>query len=178
MRKFITLTAAIALALALAACDSGDAEVTTTTADASDLTTTTTATSSSDGGTTDSSTSDDDDATSTTVTTGQAIGSYETISRQSTDDGEILYILISPGEYTDVSFENFLGTLVEDEAVVNGVEIFDDRAALDASLKDEADRTASELQLIDNHHLVSLSNGREVTFQGPMEDLGGFVLGS
>lgn len=170
--KKLRFVLAAALALTLAACNSDEAEITTTTADASQLTTTTTRA----PGTTDSTAPDS--APGTTVAPADAITSHEIISRQSTEEGETLYILVAPGNYSDISIENFLGDLLEDEIAVSGVEVFDDRVALDAALKDEADRTAEELQAIEDHHLVSLSNGNQVTFQGPMSDFPDFVIGS
>ena len=85
---------------------------------------------------------------------------------------------MSPGEYSDVSIENFLGDLLEEETAVSGVEIFDDRAALDAALKPEDERTDEERQLIQQHHLVSLVDGRQVEFRGPLSEYPGFVIGS
>lgn len=167
MKKLVRTVPIALLCAGLVACNAEEAEITTTTVDASLLTTTTEA-----PGTT---------APESTVTTQEPapqIDSYEIISRQSTEDGETLYVLVPPGEYSDVSIENFLGRLLEDETVVSGVEVFDDRAALDAALKDEADRTADELQAIEDHHLVSLVGGTEVQFQGPMSDFEDFVIGS
>lgn len=168
----IALLALLAV-FALAACNSDEAQITTTTADASQLTTTTTRV---DG--TDSDTTSPDGTTGTTAAPADSIDSHEIISRTSTEDGETLYILVPPGNYSDVSIENFLGTLLEDEIAVSGVEVFDDRVALDAALKDEAERTAEELQAVEDHHLVSLRNGVEVAFQGPMSEYDDFVLGS
>lgn len=173
MKKLRIMLLAIAVAMALAACDSDEPEITTTTADASQLTTTT-----SRPGNGSTPTTSEDGAPSTTVAPAASIDSHEIISRQSTEEGETLYILIPPGDYTDVSIENFLGNLLEDEIAVSGVELFDDRVALDAALKDEADRTADELQAIDDHHLVSLRNGVEVSFQGPMSEFDDFIIGS
>lgn len=166
----ITLT--VVAVLALAACNSDEAEITTTTMDASQLTTTTTRASNGATTTTEAGTS------GTTKPPADEITSHEIISRQSTEDGETLYILVPPGNYSDRSIENFLGDLLEDEVAVSGVEVFDDRGALDAALKEEADRTAAEMQLIDDHHLVSLSNGVEVSFQGPMSNFDDFIMGS
>lgn len=169
MKKLTTIVAGSLLVVFLGACNSNDAVVTTTTIDASQLTTTTTQPS-----TTPTTGSD----TETTAPAGEPINSYDVISRQSTEQGETLYILVPPGEYTDVSIENFLGDLLENDPGVYGAEVFDDRAALDAALKPEADRTAEELQAIADHHLVSLHNGSQVQFQGPMSDFGDFVMGS
>lgn len=166
-RTAIALSAVVALSVA--ACNSDEAQITTTTIDAALLTTTTAST-----------TPPETEATDTTETTqpSEPVESWEVISRQSTDEGETLYILVEPGEYTDVSIENFLGDLLEEDTAVSGVEVFDDRAALDAALKPEGERTEQERQLIQQHHLVSLASGRQVNFRGPLSDYEDFILGS
>jgi hypothetical protein len=169
MKKLTTIVAGSLLVVALGGCNSNDAVITTTTIDASLLTTTTTPPTTTTGS---------EMGTETTVPAGEPINSYEVISRQSTEQGETLYILVPPGDYTDRSIENFLGDLLENDSGVSGVEVFDDQAALDAALKPEADRTAAELQGIADHHLVSLHDGSQVEFQGPMSDFGDFVMGS
>jgi len=58
------------------------------------------------------------------------------------------------------------------------VEIFDDRAALEAALKPQEERTDEENQLIEQHHLVSLVEGRQVEFRGPLSEYPAFVIGS
>lgn len=166
--RMILLTAVIALAVA---CNGDDAEVTVTTLDASLLTTTTTTA-------TDTTASDTTDATNTTAEASDTVESWEVISRTAAEEGETIYILIPPGNYSDISMENFLGDLLESETAVSGVEIFDDRGALDAALKPEDERTADELQAIEDHHLVSLVDGRSVSFRGPMSEYEDFVIGS
>ncbi len=177
MKPLRMILLASVLGAALVACNSEDADITTTTADASQLTTTTTSASGGTSGT-DTTSTGGTDSPSTTAEPADAIESHEIISRLSTEEGETLYILVPPGEYSDVSIENFLGDLLEEESAVSGVELFDDRVALDAALKDEADRTADELQAIEDHHLVSLIDRSQVQFQGPMGDFDDFVIGS
>lgn len=168
-RTIVTATLLMGVVLVLGACDSDEAQITTTTLDASLLTTTTTVPDES---------SETTQAPGTTQPPADQIESWEVINRTSDEEGETLYILVPPGNYSDVSIENFLGTLLEEEAVVAGVEVFDDRAALDAALIDESERTDEQTALIDEHHLVSLREGRQVDFQGPMSDYSDFVLGS
>lgn len=170
MKKFKTIALAGVLVAGIAACNSDDAEITTTTIDASQLTTTTTTTTTTQPA--------EAGSTETTEDSSDPVETWEVISRTSDEEGETLYILVPPGNYSDVSMENFLGDLLEDETAVWGVEVFDDRAALDAALKPEEERTADELQAIEDHHLVTLRNGREVEFQGPMDDFEDFVIGS
>jgi hypothetical protein len=172
MKTVTRIALAGLVAMALAACSDDEAQITTTTLDASLLTTTTTTPAPGDDQTATTGSTD------TTAAPSDEVESWEVISRQSTEDGETLYILIPPGNYSDVSMENFLGDLLAAETAVAGVEVFDDRAALNAALKAEDDRTADELQAIEDHHLVSLVDGREVAFQGPMSDYDDFVIGS
>lgn len=168
MMRRSAIALSVVVAFAVAACDSEEAQITTTTVDAALLTTTTTTTTEPPGTT----------ETPDTTEPAEPIESYEVISRVSTEEGETLYILIEPGEYSDVTVENFLGNLLEDETAVSGAEIFDDRAALDAALKEEEERTEEEVELIEQHHLVSLDQGRQVNFQGPLSDYEDFVIGS
>lgn len=166
-----TFLLAAVVAMALGACNGEDAEVTVTTIDPSLLTTTT-------GASTATTQSDSTEPGGTTEAASDTVDDYEVISRTASEEGETLYILVPPGNYSDVSIENFLGDLLESETAVSGAEIFDDRTALDAALKPEEDRTADELQAIEDHHLVSLIDGRTVAFRGPMSDYDDFVIGS
>jgi len=173
MKHLSRLAVAVVLGLLVAACSGEEAQITTTTLDAASLTTTTTS-AGGPGGTSPDAT----DSQDVTTTTSPQIESWQIITRTSGDEGETLYILVDPGEYTDVSIENFLGDLLEEETAVHGVEIFDDRAALEAALKPQEERTDEENQLIEQHHLVSLVEGRQVEFRGPLSEYPAFVIGS
>ena len=165
--RFIGLAGLIGLTLS--ACDSGtEVELTTT----SSVVTQTTPP--------DVDSTDDGSGTEATTTTlaGQTVSSHEVVLRESTDDGEILYILIPPGDYTDVDLENFVGNLVENDEDVSSMEVFDDAAALDAFLLDTADQTAADLVLISEHHLVTLVERNRIIFRGPYEEVGEIVIGS
>lgn len=158
---------AVALLLVVAACNnSEEAELTTT----STLIGQTTA----PGPDSSSTTSDG----SSTTLVGQPVTSSEIVSRQSTDDGETLFILIPIGAYTDVDLENFVGDLIEGDEDIESAEIFDDPAALQAYLLDEDERTAADLVLIDEHHLVSLVDRNVIRFQGPFAEFGEYTIGS
>lgn len=160
---------AVALLLAATACDnSGEADLTTT----STIVGSTTAP--GDG---TSSTTRPDDGSSTTLT-GQPVTSSEIILRESTDEGETLYILIPPGAYTDVDLENFIGDLVESDETVENAEVFDDADALQAFLLEADQQTATDLVLIDEHHLVSLIDRSRIRFQGPFAEFGEYSIGS
>lgn len=158
----------LAMALVVAACDSdGEAELTTT---SSVVGATTAPDVESTGG--------DDGGTTTTSLVGESVASHEVISRESTDDGEVLYIVVPEGSYTDVDLENFVGNLIENDDSIEDLEIFDDEEAVTAYLLDESDRTASDLALIDEHHLVSLQDRNQIIFRGPYAEFGETAIGS
>lgn len=169
---FLKMIAALAaLTLVLAACDGDEAAELTTT---SSLVGSTTApspdsTEASGGG---------DSTTTSTPAVGQAVDSYEIVSRESTADGETLFIVVPPGNYTDVDLENFVVDLIDDDDSVESAEIFDDENALNAFLKAESAQTADDLALIDQHHLVSLIDSHTIAFRGPFADLGEQAIGS
>ncbi|MCZ6662976.1 MAG: hypothetical protein O6951_08650 [Actinobacteria bacterium] len=162
------LAGLVVMALFLSACDSEEAELTTTSTlvteapAPADSTTTTVAPSEA--------------TTSTTV--GSSVASFDVVAREAGDAGDIVYIVIPQAAYTDVDMENFVGDLLEDGIATWGAEIFDDIVALEAYQKDESDRTEEEVELIDQHHFVSLVNGDTIRFQGPFEASGEILIGS
>ncbi len=121
LRKIaLSLIPLVALAVLAAACDGGEAALTTT----SSLIT------GSGDGTSTTTVAVPDDQTSTTLV-GQVVASYEIVAREPGTDGETVYVVIPPGTYTDVDIENFLGELYDSGTATYGAEIFDDAAAVD-----------------------------------------------
>ncbi|MBW3666952.1 MAG: hypothetical protein KY394_05085, partial [Actinobacteria bacterium] len=88
------------------------------------------------------------------------------------------YIVIPPGAYTDIDLEGFVGDLKESDPDLFGAEVFDDPEAVQAFVIPEDQRTESQQQLLDDHHLVSLVGGDTIRFQGPFEDIGEHIIGS
>jgi hypothetical protein len=166
--KVFSLT--IAVSLAMTACDNGEAdpELTTTSSVVGQTTAPDPETTSTVGG----------DEMTTTSLVGQTVDSYEVVLRESTDEGETLYIVVPPGDYTAIDLENFIGDLIDGDDDLQSVEVFDDEPALDSFLKDEADQTAGDLSAIDAHHLVSLVDAHTIKFQGPFADEGEYAIGS
>lgn len=159
--------AGLLMALLVAACTGGTASLDTTTTMAgggatttSEATTTTVA------------------VTTSTALIGQVVTEYEVVARQSGQDGEVLYIVIPPGAYTDVDLQGFLIDLLDAGAVTYGAEVFDAAAAAQAHLKPEGERSAEETGLIEQHHLVSLVEGTLIRFQGPFSSSGEYPIGS
>jgi hypothetical protein len=167
-RLSLTLIPLLALSLLSVACDGEEAALTTTSSLVTDP---------SEEGSPTTTVAPPGDETSTTLV-GEAVGSYEIVAREPVTDGEVVYIVIGPGAYTDVDLENFILDLYEGGIATYGAEIFDDAAAADAYLKAEEDRTAEEVALIELHHYASLVGGTIIRFQGPFTESGEFVLGS
>ena len=109
---------------------------------------------------------------------GDTVEGYDIVARESTADGEILYIVIPQGAYTDVDLENFVGDLIESGTASWGAEIFDDVLAVDVFRKASTDRTEEEAELLAQHHFVSLVSGNTIRYQGPFEESGEFAIGS
>ncbi|MEA1903514.1 MAG: hypothetical protein U9N56_08320 [Actinomycetota bacterium] len=169
MKSRSLLVLVLALGLVAAACDSSEAELSTT----SSLVTGTTET--PDQGTT---TTGAPASTSTTPLVGETVTSYEVVVRIAGDNGEILYIVVPEGAYTDVDLENFIGDLKEADPDLWGAEVFDDEDAVEAFVIPADQRTDEQQQLLDEHHFVSLIGGDTMKFQGPFSDFGEFIIGS
>lgn len=160
----------VSLGMVIAACDSGEAELSTT----SSLVTGTTEA----PGQAATTTSPESVVTTTTILRGETVANYEIAVRISTDNGEIFYVVIPPGAYTDVDLVNFVGDLLEANPGLWGAEVFDDEAAVQAFVIPEDQRTEQQQVLLDDSHLVSLIGGDTVKFQGPFAEFGEFVIGS
>lgn len=167
-RISLSLVPLLALTVLSAACDGEEAALTTTSSLVTDP---------GEDGLPTTSVVAPGEGTSTTLV-GESVGNYEIVAREPVTDGEIVYIVIGPGAYTDVDLENFLIDLYESGTATYGAEVFDDAAAADAYLKAEEDRTAEEVALIEQHHFASLVGGTIIRFQGPFTESGEFVLGS
>jgi hypothetical protein len=161
------------LLVALAACDDGETtDISTTSSLISTATTV-------DGGAATTTSAPSEGATSAPTTlVGQSVAGYEVVARVSDPAGEILFITIPPGAYTDVDIENFAVGLVDDGTVTYGAEILDDPAAVEALRKPEAERTETDTQLIDQHHFASIQNAGVIVFRGPFAESPDVVIGS
>lgn len=160
----------------VAACDSGEAALSTT----SSIVTGTTETPSEQdvSSTTEAAESSDNGAVTSTTLRGETVASFDVVARISSDNGEILYIVIPEGAYTDVDLENFIGDLIESGDGLWGAEVFDDEEAVQAFVIPEDQRTEEQQQLLDEHHFVSLIGGDTLKFQGPFSEFGEYILAS
>lgn len=160
------------LSLSVAACD-GDQEADLSTT--SSVVTSTTQVVEREPTTTEVSTSES--ATSTSLV-GETVTDYEVTARIPTDNGEILYVVIPTGAYTDVDLVNFIIRLKEEDPELWGIEVFDDPAAAEAYVVAEDERTEEQQALLAEHHFLTLSSGNQVDFRGPFSDLDDFILAS
>ena len=171
MKSRYLLAMTVVAAFAVAGCSGDEAELSTT----SSLVTGTTETPVEESTTT---TTEQTDTTVTTTLVGQTVESYEIPVRISGDNGEILYIVIPEGAYTDVDLENFIYDLRDADPDLWGAEVFDNDDAVRAYVIPEDQRTEDQQQLLEDHHFVSLIGGDTLRFQGPFSDKGEFIIGS
>lgn len=170
MKSRTLLALLVSIAVVTVACDGDEAALSTTTSvitgttDAPERETTTT-------------TEDTSGATSTSPV-GATVTSHEVVTRTSTDNGDVLHIVIPEGAYTDVDLVNFIGDLKEADPELWGVEIFDDAGAAEAFALPEDERTEAQTQSLADHHFLTLTDGDRVIFRGPFSEFGEFVLAS
>lgn len=170
-----SLALVLVVGLAVTACDGGEAELSTT---SSSLVTGTTEAPADETTTTVLGGSGDDSVTSTTLR-GQIVESYEVTARISSDNGEILYIVVPDSDaYTDVDMEGFIGDLLESDPDLWGAEVFKSNEGAEAFVIAEDERTEEQNQVMAEDHLVSLVGGDTIKFRGPLSDAGEILIGS
>lgn len=175
VRRLIALFAAMVM---VAACSPEEAELTTTTTTTTLAESTTTEPADDSTTTTGDEDGEDDDGDDEDGDA-PAISDYEVVVRGSATGGETLWILIEPGDYTDVDLENLIRELVdESDVTLAGINVFDDRDALEAGTVAADARTDEEQELVDDHFLVSLVDGAIIRFEGPYEEFGETAVGS
>lgn len=173
-----TVMMIVVLAAAAIACsqDSENAELTVTTTTSTTVSTSTT-TAVARTSTTEAAEDVTDDSTGRSGLVGMAIDGYDVVARSSTPEGEVLHVVVDPGNYTDVDLENFVVVTLEERDVAE-LHVYDDRAAVDAALTDADSRTEDQRATLDAHYLVSFTDGNVITFQGPFADAGAVRIGS
>lgn len=172
MRSKTAVLLLATLSLVLVACDSDPSTLSTT----SSLVTGTTDLPSGD--TTSTTEGPVNAGTTATTLVGETVTSYEVAVRIPSDNGEILYILVPEGAYTDVDLENFVGDLVDANPDLWGVEVFDDGEAVQAFSTPSDERTEDQKSLLSEHHFVSLIGGDTLRYRGPFSEFGEFIIGS
>ena len=161
-----------AAVLVLAACDSGETDLSTesTIITGGSNATPTTSTSEATGTTSG--------VSSPTTLVGQTVADFTVVARFGNDNGEERWYVIPNAAYTDVDLENFVVDLIESDPQLYGAEIFDDEAAVEAYQVDADSRTEEQNALIERHHFVTLIGRDRIEFKGPFAEFSGGAIGS
>ncbi len=165
--------------LLVASCSSDDEpneEALTNTTTAAPITTLgDTSESSSSGATQTTSTT----TTSTTVLPALGFPEYSIISREASEDGDIVVVLLDDTTYeslSDIDIYNVVSDLVEQFAPVYEAHIVESQAAADAVFIE--DRTEAQQTALDIGYVARLEEGFRIVYSGPLEDNGVAILGS
>jgi hypothetical protein len=122
--------------------------------------------------------------TTTTTTTTSAVPElsfpeYSIISREASDTGDIVVVLLDPSTYeslSDLDVLNVMSDLVEQFAPVYEAHIVETQAAADALFVE--DPTEAQQTSLANDYIARLEEGFRIVYVGPLEDLGVAILGS
>ena len=121
--------------------------------------------------------------TSTTTTTvaepALSFPVYSIVSREASDNGDILVVLLDRTSYeslSDLDVRNVIDDLVEQFAPVYEAYIVETQAAADALFVEEP--TEEQLAALDNDYVARLEEGFRIVYAGPLEDSGVAILGS
>jgi hypothetical protein len=106
------------------------------------------------------------------------IEDYEIQIATSVDEGDVLWVTIPAEDYTDRDLENFVVTMFDEAEGLWELHVLDDADAVAAARVAAGDRTPEEQELVDTHYLISLTDGNVITFHGPFESAGSFLIGS
>lgn len=121
--------------------------------------------------------------TSTTTTTviepELSFPEYSIISREASDDGDVVVVLLDRESYeslSDLDVRNVIDDLVEQFAPVYEAYIVETQAAADALFVEEP--TEEQQAALDNGYVAKLEEGFRIVYAGPLEDSGVAILGS
>jgi len=120
-------------------------------------------------------------STSTTTSTLPELSfpEYSIVSREASDNGDVVVVLLDPTTYeslSDIDVLNVMFDLVEQFAPVYEAHIVETQAAADALFVEEpseAERTA-----LANDYIARLEEGFRVVYVGPLADSDPTILGS
>jgi hypothetical protein len=117
--------------------------------------------------------------TSTPVLPPLGFPEYSIISREASEDGDIVVVLLDRTTYeslSDIDVYNVMSDLVEQFAPVYEAHIVESQAAADAIFVEE--RTEAQQTALDNGYVARLEDGFRIVYSGPLEDNGVAILGS
>ena len=176
------LAAAVALLLAVAACDRGGDEAETTTS--APTTTAATAATAEEAPETEVTAvaegpapagGDGTSAAATTAPPAEGSGQVIIPPYRVVGEGETLVAVVEPGSYSAVALENLVYDIVENHSPSAAI-VVDDASAAELAMAEELDEVQqSQLRA---RTLLRIESGVEVTFYGPYADLPGITVGS
>lgn len=117
--------------------------------------------------------------TSTTAMPELSFPQYSIVSREASDSGDIVVVLLDPTTYeslSDIDILNVMSDLVEQFAPVYEAHIVETQAAADALFVEEP--TEAQRTALDNDYIARLEEGFRIVYVGPLEDSGVAILGS
>ncbi len=120
-------------------------------------------------------------STTTTTTSQPELGfpEYSIISREATDDGDVVVVLLDRTTYeslSDIDVHNVMSDLVEQFAPVYEAYIVETQAAADALFVETP--SESQQNALENGYIARLEEGFRIVYVGPLEDFGAAILGS
>jgi hypothetical protein len=179
MRRLVMMSVLMVLALVATACRGGDDDsATTTVADTAAAGETTTLIVTPSGGSDDGGESQDGGESTTTTATTQVVSgtpTYEVAQVLEDDQGDTLIVVVEPGSYTEVELANLVFDIVDRFQPLGAVVVDDPEAVPLVTAEELSDE---EQTFLDSHTFLRITDGIEVTFSGPYEDVAGITVGS
>lgn len=121
--------------------------------------------------------------TTTTTTTTEVpelpFPEYRIVSREATDSGDIVVVLLDSTTYeslSDLDIHNVMSDLVEDFAPVYEAHIVESQVAADALFVE--DPTVEQQTALDTAYIARLEEGFRIVYVGRFDSLGVTILGS
>lgn len=130
-------------------------------------------------GTEDGQTGSTSSTTTSTVDLALAFPQYSIVSREASENGDIVVVLLDRTSYeslSDIDVHNVVSDLVEEYAPVYEAYIVETQAAADALFVE--DPTEEEQTALNNGYVAKLDEGFRIIYEGPLQDFGVAILGS
>jgi hypothetical protein len=115
----------------------------------------------------------------TTTTSELSFPQYQIVSREATDSGDVVVVLLDKNSYeslSDIDIHNVISDLVEQYAPVYEAHIVESQAAADAVLVE--DPTPEQQAELDANYIARLEEGFRIVYVGRFADSGVAILGS
>lgn len=169
----------VATAVVLVASCSGDDEATDETSSTTSVAPTITTLESGDDTPQAAASATTTTSTTTTAAPELTFPEYRIVSRESTESGDVVIVLLDPETYeslSDLDIHNVMSDLVEQFAPVYEAHIVETQAAADALFVEEP--TEDQQTALANDYLARLEEGFRIVYLGPLADAEEAILGS